>query len=66
MSIRVHDWILWLWMRERDDGMDALKTILAFIKAIMLVLIPVMFVITAVATAYGCLIKLIIRRMGGE
>lgn len=53
-------------MRKRDDDMDALKTILAFIKAIMSVLIPVMFVITAVATVYGCLIKLIIRRMGGE
>ena len=46
--------------------MDALKTILVFIKAIMYVLIPVMFVITAVATAYGCLAKLIILRMGGE
>lgn len=46
--------------------MDALKTILVFIKAIMSVLIPVMFVITAVAAAYGCLIKLIILRMGGE
>lgn len=50
----------------KDDDMNALKTILVFIKAIMSVLIPVMFVITAVATAYGCLIKLIIRRMGGE
>ena len=66
MSIRVHDWILWLRMRERNDDMDALKTILVFIKAIMSVLIPVMFVITAVATAYGCLAKLIILRMGGE
>lgn len=46
--------------------MGALKTILVFVKAIMSVLIPVMFVITAVATAYGCLIKLIILRMGGE
>lgn len=51
---------------ERNDDMDALKTILVFIKAIMSVLIPVMFVITAVATAYGCLVKLIIRRRGGE
>lgn len=46
--------------------MDALKTILVFIKAVMSVLIPVMLVITAVATAYGCLVKLIILRMGGE
>lgn len=53
-------------MRERKDDMDTLKTILVFIKAIMSVLIPVMFVITAVATAYGCLAKLIILRMGGE
>lgn len=53
-------------MRERKDDMDALKTILVFIKAVMSVLIPVMSVITAVATAYGCLVKFIILRMGGE